>query len=276
MSEKSDSQLPTQLYKYQAFTTQSLTNLVNRQIWLSSPLQFNDPFDCTADVDVKECSEEDLEEILKHTKNELRGDTHFDVLYRTDGKLNSTFRSAISSALRAETKKVMERRSEKGLACFSEVHDNMLMWAHYGDGHRGFCLQFDTSYAPLTKALKVAYQSEVPQLDGARVLIGDAQCAIRPLYLTKLTDWSYEQEWRVIHQQAKTAFGYGVDALTGIYFGSSIDASHREILALVLRGSPTKLYQMERVPHEFAVEAKPVEHQPYDYMSRKDARSVRK
>src|SRR5690606_2685577 len=30
-----------------------------------------------------------------------------------------------------------------GIACFTRTWDNLLMWAHYGRDHTGFCLGFD-------------------------------------------------------------------------------------------------------------------------------------
>ncbi|WFU31299.1 DUF2971 domain-containing protein [Bradyrhizobium brasilense] len=29
------------------------------------------------------------------------------------------------------------------IACFGSERDNLLMWSHYGDGLRGFCIVFD-------------------------------------------------------------------------------------------------------------------------------------
>ena len=33
---------------------------------------------------------------------------------------------------------------ERGVCCFSEKKDDILMWSHYADGHKGFCLEFIT------------------------------------------------------------------------------------------------------------------------------------
>ena len=37
---------PASLYKYEAFSTQSLLNLKGQVIYFGSPLKFNDPYDC--------------------------------------------------------------------------------------------------------------------------------------------------------------------------------------------------------------------------------------
>ncbi|HVN15284.1 MAG TPA: hypothetical protein VMT73_06045, partial [Anaerolineales bacterium] len=54
-------------------------------------------------------------------------------------------------------------------------------------------------------------------------------------------------------------------ALTGIYFGIEMLFVHLEILSLVLRGRPTKLYKMRRSEVEFKLEFDEVQYTPYEY-----------
>jgi hypothetical protein len=56
------------------------------------------------------------------------------------------------------------------ISCFSETGDNLLMWAHYADGLRGFCVEFDG--AELTRGtpagaeiFKVRYQAAPEPFD---------------------------------------------------------------------------------------------------------------
>ena len=35
--------------------------------------------------------------------------------------------------------------AQAGVLSFSKLRDDILMWAHYGDKHRGLCLEFDGS-----------------------------------------------------------------------------------------------------------------------------------
>lgn len=36
--------------------------------------------------------------------------------------------------------------SKYGILCLAEAPDNLLMWAHYADCHRGFVVQFDDTH----------------------------------------------------------------------------------------------------------------------------------
>ena len=101
--------------------------------------------------------------------------------------------------------------------------ENPLMWAHYGDEHRGFCIGYDVScpffssdycLIPASKG-KVIYKNEKPVSDSPEFDLGlydaflqamgleedvtskTAEIA-RKLYLTKSEDWEYEDEYRVV------------------------------------------------------------------------------
>ena len=57
---------PLLLYKYEAFSAQSLENLKNQVIYFGSPLRFNDPYDCALSPSIAEPSDEDVEKIRAH------------------------------------------------------------------------------------------------------------------------------------------------------------------------------------------------------------------
>ncbi len=88
-----------------------------------------------------------------------------------------------------------------GMLALSEVPDDILMWSHYADGHKGMVLEFDDSHSwfngmhpanPLfTRSLKVQYGRERPAL----VLDKFDQVTI---FLAKSDRWKYEREVRVI------------------------------------------------------------------------------
>ena len=55
------------------------------------------------------------------------------------------------------------------ISCFSSEADNLLLWSHYGDGLRGFCIGFDedviTHGDKAAYVLDVAYSHAPPQVD---------------------------------------------------------------------------------------------------------------
>lgn len=60
-------------------------------------------------------------------------------------------------------------RQEMRIACFGSNRDNLLLWSHYGDGLRGFCIVFNedliASVEQNSYLLDVAYVEEPPIVD---------------------------------------------------------------------------------------------------------------
>ena len=66
--------------------------------------------------------------------------------------------------------------------------------------------------------------------------------------LTKYKRWCYEEEWRLFHHEPNKPYGYEVDALNAVYFGSSADDTDIEIVCLLLQGQSkkTKFYKARK------------------------------
>jgi hypothetical protein len=92
----------------------------------------------------------------------------------------------------------------RSLTCFTANETNALMWAHYADAHRGICIGFRTAAcAALRSARPITYQRKLPN---CRIGFEDREA--NKIFLTKSTDWEYEQEWRVLQSTESEAFPY--------------------------------------------------------------------
>jgi len=125
------------------------------------------------------------------------------------------------------------------------------MWSHYANGHRGFCLEFDGELQPFKNAIAVQYSDRLPTLYKPEDDAADLQT---PLITTKSTGWAYEKEWRLIIRDGDKALRVDAAALTGIYFGCAMPSDHKKEISLILRNTPTKMYDMKRSETEFKVE----------------------
>lgn len=226
---------PVVLYKYEPFSAQSIENLKNQIIYFGSPLLFNDPYDCALFPTVNEPSDEETEQIRAH------------YLAQTDleDRVRSQFQMASTSTLRTLLLRigqdvvdleVQKFLSQRGVSCFAEKPDNLLMWSHYAGHHKGFCLEFGTDHEPFQKIRQVKYSEQMPAFDLVPMLCNDDFEQVLDLFCTKAIDWRYEREWRVIHKEAGTAYHYPAEALTGVYFGPEASLTSFEIIALVLAG----------------------------------------
>jgi Protein of unknown function (DUF2971) len=99
---------------------------------------------------------------------------------------------AISKAADAVTSHFRETWA---ILCFSRNWDNVLLWSHYGDSHKGMCLGFDISQGDpgVNYDTDVLYQPNLLQIRRVEDLPNVADRLLR----TKHESWSYEQEVRM-------------------------------------------------------------------------------
>ncbi len=250
----SEGMVPGRLYKYQPFTTQTLANLTNRQIWFSKPARFNDPFDCGLKVWNASLGSEDLRYLFQQYRARNTEPEEWDARYLSEGAPNERFREDIERGIEGGFTDRHAAIRERGVACFSETCKDLLMWAHYADGHRGFCLEFDTSFDQFPNAQAVKYSSEVPSVDAMELLKNPALSnVLDAMVLTKSDRWRYEKEWRLLHMEGDHQYTYDWKALTGIYLGAAMPEAHQEMICLILCGSPTRFFQMSQVENRFSL-----------------------
>jgi hypothetical protein len=91
--------------------------------------------------------------------------------------------------------------------CVAEVENDLLMWSHYADQHRGVVLklkcipELDTS---LCAARAITYRQDIPVIAGLDEWVAHSTGQRRlnwdglffDLVFTKSAHWSYEREWR--------------------------------------------------------------------------------
>jgi hypothetical protein len=108
-------------------------------------------------------------------------------------------------------------RATIGVICFTSEKDNLLMWAHYAQNHKGVCIEFDSaasffngqykdsckglfgketavdSYKTIGEIKQVSYSKKRPLfIDPSEISDGT------DFWFTKSEDWSYEKEYRIL------------------------------------------------------------------------------
>jgi len=87
-----------------------------------------------------------------------------------------------------------------GVISFSETYDNLLMWTHYANEHKGIVIAFDeneVSFEKYKKKLKtVKYRKRIPYHLLKVDILNDE--SIIQLFEYKSDEWIYEKEHRII------------------------------------------------------------------------------
>jgi len=247
--------LPSRLYKYQPYNVQTLDNLKNQVLWFSKPAQFNDPFDCrVVPSSIGPLGERDWRQLFQQVRSAATQAGHSLPFERPD----ADFRAAVEHGLQKSFEENVSRFQRHGVACFSARVDDLLLWSHYAEGHRGFCLEFDTTYAPFRQARPVQYAEAFPTLNADEITEVFSRANPEPqmkFLFTKSRCWEYEQEWRVTHPEGGTAYRFDPAALTAVYLGCEMEEVHQEVIARLLAGAPAHVYLMQAAGTEFRVQA---------------------
>lgn len=137
------------------------------------------------------------------------------------------------------------------ISCFSETPYSHVMWGHYADKHRSFCVEYDTSCLPKEMNLLMPVVYTDKPYDATLILDMDNQYASLIPTLFKSKDWSYECEWRICikdkNEEDKLIIS-SVDAITGVYLGlySTISIEELTKLEMWVKEHNITLYQMQR------------------------------
>lgn len=127
-------------------------------------------------------------------------------------------------------------KNEIGVVCYSKEQNNILMWSHYADNHRGICLGFEpeTPYNTYSNFSfenlnLVKYSKAVANPDLKEISMNN----IRDIYCTKAEDWKYEKEIRQVFNRKSQYTDYP-GTLKDVIFGCNTpDADIRLIMRLL-------------------------------------------
>jgi hypothetical protein len=110
--------------------------------------------------------------------------------------------------------------------CVTTNPTSNLMWGHYANCHKGFCIEWD---ATMMKTTKIDYLESLPKfnfLDFMKSQYGlmpklEVESIIEELFKTKLIEWKYEEEHRLIITDSKPIARQDFDDFSLIKFEPS-------------------------------------------------------
>ncbi|PTO70564.1 DUF2971 domain-containing protein [Vibrio splendidus] len=206
------------LYKYVPFSEGSKNILINSTMKFSSAEEFNDPFDCVVSHDVEGSlayvlTRNDLLESAKKLNPE-----NFDKKIMLDNLRHSLESGQFSS----------DMASSFGICSLSSSNDNILMWSHYADNHKGFIVEFQqptnfNEYLSKPEFLLLSWPVKY-QMDMPKVIMGDQGFeAVTQRFLTKALEWEYEKEHRCLaHKAGSGIHKFSPPLLVGVIAGAKM------------------------------------------------------
>jgi hypothetical protein len=270
------------LYKF--LSPERIDVLQTLKIRFSQPNALNDPFESAVLVDAGNFIdiEDKLLEIAKDFSAEDDEDRAF-----IDSEMDKMRKHAADQM----TSQVVGRRlmeymnRAQGVLSLSRVNDNLLMWAHYCDSHRGFVLGLDEThgwfrglnqFGKYTQPLNVIYTSKRPTFKtGTDDFHERLQCH-------KSIDWAYEEEVRIFRAFGDTKeqidshnpmklhlFDLPRDCIKEVFIGANAGKELREkiLQAVNKHRLSAKIYEAFNDDERFEINFRPVDPIP-DYTQR--------
>lgn len=166
---------------------------------------------------------------------------------------------------------ILDQLCHSRVFCVSEDGDQLVMWSHYSEEHRGVVFKLrciDELDNVLLAAQPVSYTNSFLNFPSAEAyakhLTGEQPIDYAPLILkiafTKHSDWAYEKEWRVHRSLLNEPPGDGYnlylehpEVFESVYLGCRMDQEgmDRVVKAIRLDLPNTKIYRAVRSSTSF-------------------------
>lgn len=265
---------PARVYKYRAFSDQSLGTLVQDLLFFADPSTFNDPLDAqpTLDTDLPAAElERILRMLVKRRITDEMGAAARAIKYQGPRTADHIAKHALRSVDELveeirynSTGPVYEtedpeqflfgwyvhrevlRRYDRGIVSLAKRANCPLMWSHYADQHKGICVGYsapaDVELEPVSyggaRSIKASLIRDMVDGDAAA-----ARAVDRAVLLKKAQAWRYEQEWRLIGNRGLHDSPLELEE---VVFGMRCPAAAQFVVAKALkgRGRPVRLYEI--------------------------------
>ena len=209
-----DQDLPDILYKYRRWDDKypyDKASLLENKIYFASAEQFNDPFDCKVPIiDFSKITDQQAKNAIKRITKEKYPSLNRGERRRKERQVYKQGLWKNPQEIRRQAELYQREKYEKGILSLTLNPTNILMWSHYADSHRGYCIGYDTKRLKNFLEIEVynkekliispyhieySHNDEYPTFGFYEVNNGDL---FKLPLTTKSKHWSYEQEIRYI------------------------------------------------------------------------------
>lgn len=303
--------IPSTIFRYRKCNESSLNALLENKLYFSTPNMFNDPYDCLVYSDFNKIKSE-----IEMVGDAITNNQFINIILQAKNACNfppqmsksliDTFTSykddEISELLKKVNIEFYDKNKEKYLrnaqrtdealkyyhnkearmACLAEEKDNILMWSHYADSHKGFVIEYNTkslhtnclncpegktqfnctgwNVTGLFPILYTDQRYDATQYLADQIIIkmfteknlgniwqklDQLDCIKVSLY--KHRSWSYEKEWRLfLHSNINRDF-ISVKPVA-VYLGCRISNCYKKLIKQYAIENDIDLYQMNEEP----------------------------
>jgi len=278
------------VFKYRCNNEKSRYNLENDFVWVCSPTSYNDPFDSSISITPETLTTTVIQDgvrdfITKELGSKVEAQKIEQILNAPNPALAlqelimiemdqvpqehwARFREPLAAQMKAWEEafgRVLPTSHKDTLkvCSFSGTQYSIIMWSHYADQHRGFCIEYDTESLPsenlfMRMMYPVIYSEKL--FDGTKYYLAAIrnQKTFNVLFPTlaalhKSPEWRYEKEWRLVipANLVKEASPWRVPTPKRVYLGSRMPDGEKERIIEICKKKAIEFRQMRLADDSF-------------------------
>ena len=261
---------PISLFKYRSLSEEKDKErfkemFEDHKVWFSRPKDFNDPFEFQFTPSFDATTYEKIEayaHILKKRNSTL---TNNAAIAKATSDILSMGENGVKKWEQSRLVDFKKTLANTGVFSLTKYSDDILMWSHYADKHKGVCIEFcpirngklnDKFVDFLCQAFEVSYpdKNNLPTINFYKY---DLLKLPQESVLTKARHWEYEGEWRILDLEdspGKKSIPEGI--ISSVILGCQIEKEVREWVIDLTSTYPTPvtIYETRIKPNYYDIE----------------------
>jgi hypothetical protein len=245
------------IYRYYSFKGHNIQSLVDGTIYFSSPDKFNDPFDCSLDISDDYGDDRDG---FRQAMTLLESDQATSAInaFENDRQIKEAYFHGLSKTISED------QIAKYGVACFASSNTISLMWSHYADKHKGFCVGFTwpdrDSELMAVSPVNYASNAFVRLSSVYKVHNQQPKDYVMERFFVKDENWRYEEEIRLVsHQYVNQSIVVKGMTPKTICFGLNTPKLEKDTLMCLLKNKhEICFFNMERQYGLFDLKPSPI------------------
>jgi len=240
------------IYKFRAMSINSLSALGSNRIWFSSQKELNDPFEGVVSIIEPSTKGEKIKKALEFGSKAVQKQANLSASEANNIVMSrylnnpDDFLAFVDESVEKFKDDLSEYQNKLGI--FSTASDmpgdpttqvgNMLLWSHYADEFKGFCVKYDSDVLQTSlndknpetvfSWTKVDYVNRPHSID----ILGSSELSAEK-YLSSIQrkheQWGYECEVRLVSTSTGLKL-YSPEAVRAIYIGGRMPEEQEYLL----------------------------------------------
>lgn len=221
--------IPKTVYKYRDWNDLNHRKILQDiALWVPDSLDFNDPFDCNIPIAYELLlTNEALGEAFVRKLVGHKGEDEVQKRLKEAKYKDATFIANYKEEILNSNRKV------HGIFSVTPVNNNILMWSHYANSHKGFCIGFDSLklFEHLGGGGPVSYPKEFPIISP----VENRDKQYEDQVMTKSVHWGYEAEYRLTtFKTTNQNIEIPKEAISEVIFGARMSPTHKDEIKKIL------------------------------------------